>query len=74
MTATPTVIARQAAERRHLAERRYLAARRRDAAQRGYRGPLTRDEATMITLADLNAAGHRQDTRSFCAGQAAGDE
>jgi hypothetical protein len=34
-------------------------ARRRNAARRGYRGPLTRDEATVIALASLNAAGYR---------------
>jgi hypothetical protein len=41
------------------AHARYTHQRRTAAAKAGYRGPLTRDEATVWQLANLNAAGYR---------------
>jgi hypothetical protein len=38
---------------------RYTRQRRQAARRAGYRGPLTRDEATVNQLAALNAAGYR---------------
>jgi hypothetical protein len=57
---SPASIRRQA--RQHQAastHARWMRARRQAAARNGYRGPLTRDEATVNQLAALNAAGYR---------------
>ena len=62
-TMTPASIGQQlTARKQHQqagARARYDQQRRRAARKAGYSGPLTRDEATVITLAALNTAGHR---------------
>ena len=57
---TPATIARQAAARRETARKRYEDGRRADARAHGYRGPLTREEASAMVLAELAALAGEQ--------------
>jgi hypothetical protein len=52
-TASPLVLAARAARIRSDAEARTFAARRADTAKNGYRGPLTRAEASAAALRAL---------------------
>lgn len=53
MTYSPAHAARQAAARRESARARWMKQRREDARRHGYRGPLTREEASAMALAQL---------------------
>ena len=59
ITATPLVIARRAARAREDAAARSMAARRRDTVKNGYRGPLTRREASEQAMALVRPGTHR---------------
>jgi hypothetical protein len=50
---TPLTVARLTTKPQQDARERYLAGRRRDAAKRGYRGPLTRAEASQRVLSQF---------------------
>jgi hypothetical protein len=47
---TPLTVARLTTKPQAEARQRYMEARRRDAAKNGYRGPLTREEASRMAL------------------------
>lgn len=53
MTYSPAHAARRYAAKREAARQRYERQRRDDARQHGYRGPLTREEASAMALAHL---------------------
>lgn len=53
MTASPATIARQHNARRESARARWMRQRRDDARAHGYRGPLTREEASAMALTQL---------------------